>query len=324
MPEEPQKIPLLRRKPLFLYNGPRFVNLRNIKDKSTPAEREAKKAEEERKSKEQLTKKRMLNDQILISSDRYKLKKFIGTGYSGKVYLADDTLLEMPIAIKILNSKLTQDKDALTDFKREVKLAMELSNPYIVRMYNLERKVKTYYAIMEYVDGESIREIQSRNNIFPLDFINNFIEFTCEALAHAHRRGIIHNDLKPENIMINREGIIKIIDFGIARLIKSKQNFDYIQGTPDYMSPEQIKAQALDERTDVYAMGIIAYELLAGKTPYTRGTSLEKLLEEKVKPLTGIKEPILRVLNHATHYNKEERIASMDIFSQEFLRASRM
>ncbi|HEB62707.1 MAG TPA: serine/threonine protein kinase, partial [Bacteroidetes bacterium] len=215
--------------------------------------------------------------------DNYKIIQHIGTGGMGTVYLAEDIMLGRKIAIKMLHSELLYKKDILERFKAEAKTLAKLNHPNIAILFNLIESSGNYFMIMEYVDGNSLEKLLIENGAVEA---NKAIDITIQALEgieHAHHKKIIHRDLKPANLMLNEEEVVKVMDFGIARALGSARmtREGSVVGTLEYMAPEQIRGQEGDERSDIYAMGIVLYELLTGNVPY-RSKSDYDLMTKKL------------------------------------------
>ena len=250
---------------------------------------------------------------------RYRVLGTIGDGGLGTVYRVEDALLGTVFAAKVLSSKLATDEDAITTLKDEARIAMGLSHRNIVRLFNFEQTDETYYLIMEFVDGCSLRDVFAHQSEFSHDTVRFIARSCADGLTFAHHNGIVHGDLKPENLMISQEGLLKIIDFGVACLIHAPRESRYITGTPAYMSPEQKKGDPIDLRTDVYAMGMILYETLAGRTPFSDELSHMAILKTNPEPLTGVSPGLTRVLGRAIAIDREERWPSMKQFVDEFI-----
>ena len=202
--------------------------------------------------------------------DNYKIIKLIGSGGMGTVYLAEDIMLGRQIAIKMLHPELLFKKDIIERFKAEAKLLAKLNHPNIAILFNLIESSGNYFMIMEYVDGYSLETMLSGNGAIEVDEAIDIMVQALEGIEHAHHKQIIHRDLKPANLMINRDNIVKVMDFGIARALGSARltREGSVVGTLEYMAPEQIQGFEGDVRTDIYAMGVVLYELLTGNVPY--------------------------------------------------------
>ena len=212
---------------------------------------------------------------------RYQIIRELGRGAMGIVYLGMDPLINREVAIKTLRSQDADEKEIAatkTRFFREAKAIGKLSHPNIVTIYDVGDYQGTAYIAMEFLDGADLVPYCDKKNLLPLAEIIRIISSTALALDYAHKNGIVHRDIKPGNIRILKNGAVKVIDFGIARVIEtSSTNSGIIIGSPNYMSPEQVDGQALDGRSDLFSLGAIFYELLTGEKPF-KGDSLTSLL----------------------------------------------
>jgi eukaryotic-like serine/threonine-protein kinase len=210
---------------------------------------------------------------------RYEITRKIGTGGMGEVYLARDAALKRKVALKILPPLLMSGEERLARFNQEAELISALNHPNIITIYEIGAENGVCYIATEYIDGETLREkMQPRKLTVPE--ILEIARQTASALSAAHENGVIHRDIKPENIMIRRDELVKVLDFGLAKLIESDKKADFeaatqvktvsgvIMGTVHYMSPEQARGRDLDERTDIWSFGVVLYEMLAGRKPF--------------------------------------------------------
>jgi len=197
---------------------------------------------------------------------RYQVTEELGKGGMGRVYKAYDTEIREHVALKVLNPEIAADESVIERFRNELKLARRVSHRNVCRMFDLGRDGDTAYISMEYVSGEDLKMLLRRIGHLPARKAVVFGEQIADGLAEAHRLGVVHRDLKPQNIMIDRDGNARIMDFGIARALKTKGITDpgMVIGTPDYMAPEQFEGKDADQRTDIYALGAILYEMLTG------------------------------------------------------------
>jgi len=204
----------------------------------------------------------------------YKLQKRLGAGGMGEVWLADDTRLERPVAIKFISPMLGSDREAQQRFLREARAAAKLRNhPNVVPVYELGEAEGSTFIVMDYVEGESLREVIEREGKgIPLLDCLRWAKETADGLTAAHAEGITHRDIKPDNVLLDSRRQIRIADFGLARLATSTQltQTGAGMGTLKYMSPEQATGKNIDHRTDLFSLGATLYELLAG-TPAFRG-----------------------------------------------------
>ena len=204
-------------------------------------------------------------------ADRYQIIEELGKGGMGRVYKALDTKINEKIAIKLLRPEIASDKKNLERFNNELKFARQISHRNVGRMYHLEEEKGRHYITMEYVSGEDLKSMIRMSGQLSIGTAINIAKQICEGLEEAHRSGVIHRDLKSNNIMIDKEGSARIMDFGIARSLKAKSMTGpgVMIGTPEYMAPEQVEGKEVDQRSDIYALGIVLYEMLTGRLPFT-------------------------------------------------------
>lgn len=240
------------------------------------------------------------------ATSRYEILELLGEGGSGRVFRAFDNVLGMDVAIKILAPRLVRDAEALKSLKAEVRINLGLIHKHILRIYNLEKSGQNYLIIMELLKGKTVFELlKNAPQGFEQNFAVQLVSVAADAMGHAHRHGVLHLDLTPSNIFLTDDGIVKIIDFGIAKLmgVGSRSN-DYLVGTPAYMSPEQLRGDALDGRSDIYTLGIVAGQLLTGRKP-----------QSPPSPPEGLPPAIASVLAKATAQEREERFGAIEDFA---------
>jgi serine/threonine-protein kinase len=205
---------------------------------------------------------------------RYQIIEELGKGGMGKVYKAQDTDLKEKVAIKLLKPEIAAEKKTIERFKNELKFARKIRHKNVCQMYDLNKEEGSHYITMEYVDGKDLKgmirmmgQLSSGKTIF-------IAKQVCDGLAEAHKLGVVHRDLKPQNIMVDEDGNARIMDFGIARSLKTKgiTATGVMIGTPEYMSPEQVEGKDVDQRSDIYSLGIILYEMVAGRVPFEGDT----------------------------------------------------
>ena len=206
-----------------------------------------------------------------VFSDRYQLVNHIARGGMAQVYLARDLLLDRPVALKVLFPELSVDRAFVERFRREAKAAANLTHPNIVSIYDWGQGQNTYFIVMEYVDGRTLSSILREG---PLDAARaaGIGADVAAALDFAHRRGVIHRDVKPGNVLINNAGQVKVADFGIARAIGTSEDLTQtgsVMGTATYFSPEQAQGYGVDPRSDVYSLGVVLYEMATGRAPFS-------------------------------------------------------
>ncbi len=227
-----------------------------------------------------------------LLDNRYRILSKIGVGGMADVYKGEDTLLGRPVAIKILHANFASDDEFVSRFKREAQAAGKLNHPNIVNMYDVGYDQDMHYIIMEYVDGETLKEYITRHHRLSIDEAVKITISIGEGLEHAHAMGIVHCDIKPHNVIITNTGRVKVTDFGIARAMNSTNTVMYtnsIMGSAHYLSPEQASGKSVDGNTDIYSLGVVLYEMLTGKVPFVGDTPIAvalKHVREKVIPPT--------------------------------------
>lgn len=209
-----------------------------------------------------------------LFAGRYQIIEELGRGGMGRVYKALDTELNEKIALKLLRPEVSADEEAIERFRNELKMARQVSHKNICRMYHLTKEEGNYYITMEYVPGEDLKRLIRKIGQMPVGRTVSIAKQVCEGLAEAHGLGIVHRDLKPQNIMVDEGGNVRIMDFGIARSLMTKGITDagVMIGTPEYMSPEQVEGKPVDQRSDIYSLGIILYEMVTGRVPFEGDT----------------------------------------------------
>ena len=219
---------------------------------------------------------------------RYKIIRKLGSGGMANVYLAEDQELGRRVAIKILNERHANDEQFVDRFRREAKHAAGLSHPNIVAIYDRGEAEGTYYIAMEYLDGRSLKELIVGRGPAPVHVAIDYARKILDALRFSHRNGIVHRDIKPHNVIVDAEGRVKVTDFGIARAGTSQMTeVGSIIGTAQYLSPEQAKGAPVDQTSDLYSVGIVLYELLTGKVPFTGDSPVEIAM----KHISAVPEP---------------------------------
>jgi serine/threonine protein kinase len=203
--------------------------------------------------------------------ERYQIIEEIGQGGMGRVFKAKDLELDTIVALKMIKPQLSTDPDIVARFKRELLLAREILHEHVIRIHDLGEINGIKYISMNYIQGNTLKEILQSTGKLTVEKSIEIIKQVCSALVAAHRKGIIHRDLKPQNIMLDKSGTAYVLDFGIARslhLDEAAPEEGIVLGTPDFMSPEQIKGEKADTTTDIYSLGIILYEMVTGKLPF--------------------------------------------------------
>jgi serine/threonine protein kinase/tetratricopeptide (TPR) repeat protein len=216
---------------------------------------------------------------------RYQIIEELGKGGMGKVYKAFDREISEKIAIKLLKPEIATNKRTIERFRNELKLARKIRHKNVCQMYDLNKEEGNYYITMQYVSGEDLKSFIRRSRQLTIGTAISIAKQICGGLIEAHKLGVIHRDLKPQNIMIDREGNAQIMDFGIARSLKTKGMTDSgtMMGTPHYMAPEQVEGKEIDERSDIYSLGVILYEMVTGKVPFEGDTALSIAVKHKTE-----------------------------------------
>lgn len=200
-----------------------------------------------------------------FTSQRYTILHVISEGGMGTVCRAWDNMLKMDVAIKMLKPEIARDQDSLAQLKSEAALAMKLSHENIVRLHNIETEKGRIFIVMEYVEGQTLRGILQQMGPLALPAVLDIAHACTEALSYAHGRGVLHRDIKPENLMINSALGLKLLDFGIAiKVARGADQSEFLEGSPGYMSPEQLAGTPLDVRTDVFSLAVVLCELITG------------------------------------------------------------
>lgn len=219
---------------------------------------------------------------------KYKLIEMLGRGGMGGVFLAHHTMMNRRVALKVVSKQISQDQAALEQFLAEARAIAALDHPNIVRAYNVDCEEGRYYLVMEYVEGKNLQQLVEEEG--PLDFqlVADYIRQAADGLAHAHQHNLIHCDIKPSNLLVTPEGVVKILDLGLARLAASteeqKQADPRLVGTVDYQAPETALGEKVDARADIYSLGCTMFFLLTGKPPFGEGTLHERIVKHQTQP----------------------------------------
>ncbi len=250
---------------------------------------------------------------------RYEVLEELGSGGMGEVYRVLDTEINEEVALKLLRPELTAHPQSVERFRNELKLARRISHANVCRVYHIGDHGGVYYITMEFVPGEDLMSLISRSGPFTPEHMITATKQLCEGLSEAHRLGVIHRDLKPQNIMLDQQGRVRIMDFGIARHLESEgmTATGLIVGTPECMSPEQVDGTGVDARSDVYAVGVILFEMATGKPPFEGPTPLAVAMKHlTVAPPdpralnARIPEEISRVILKCLEKDRNERYQS--------------
>jgi beta-lactam-binding protein with PASTA domain/predicted Ser/Thr protein kinase len=262
---------------------------------------------------------------------RYQVITRVASGGMGEVFRAHDAVLARDVAVKVLHPQLAGDRGFVERFRREARAAAILNHPSIVGVYDWGTTDGTYFMVMEFVQGTNLRSLLTEyGRLEPGQVVEVCLQVLA-ALDHAHGHGIVHRDVKPENILIARDGLVKVADFGLARAYADSyvsQAEGTVTGTVQYLAPEQIQGEPADPRTDLYALGVVMFELLTGRTPFVGETSLSiayQHLSGRVPPpstvLPTVPDELDNVVLSATEKEREQRPASARAMREEILRA---
>ncbi len=251
-------------------------------------------------------------------SNRYQIIKSIGEGGMANVYLAYDTILDRNVAVKILRGDLATDEKFVRRFQREALAASSLNHPNIVEVYDVGEDNGDYYIVMEYIEGKHLKDLlKKRGKLTTTEVIDIMLQIT-DGMSVAHDSYIIHRDIKPQNIMILENGLVKITDFGIAMAMNATQltQTNSVMGSVHYIPPEQASGKGSSLQSDIYSMGILMYELLTGNLPYRGENAVEIALKHLKEPIPNIKEElpnipnsIVNIITKATAKNPKNRYA---------------
>ena len=250
---------------------------------------------------------------------RYEITELIGIGGMADVYKADDIMEDRTVDVKILKNEYSENEEFLRRFRNESKAIAVLSHPNIVKIYDVGFSDEIQYIVMEYIDGITLKEFIEQQGVLRWKDAVHFITQVLRALQHAHDRGIVHRDIKPQNIMLFSDGTIKVMDFGIARFSRSdgKTLSDKTIGSVHYISPEQARGDITDEKSDKYSVGVMLYEMLTGKKPFDAenpvAVALMHMQEVAKNPreiISAIPEPLEEIVYHAMERNPSRRYQS--------------
>ncbi|MDC0760430.1 Stk1 family PASTA domain-containing Ser/Thr kinase [Brevibacillus sp. AG] len=218
---------------------------------------------------------------------RYQIESRVGGGGMAIVYKAKDLILNRPVAVKVLRSQFGTDEDFVNRFRREAQAVASLSHPNVVGVYDVGQEGDTHYMVMEYIEGYTLKEVIIQRGALPVEEAVRIAEQICDALDHAHQNQIIHRDIKPHNIMIGKNGRVKVTDFGIARAVTSATitHTNAMLGSVHYFSPEQARGGITGEKSDIYSLGIVLYEMVTGELPFSGDSPISVALKHLQEPL---------------------------------------
>lgn len=230
-------------------------------------------------------------------NDRYQIIRSIGEGGMANVYLAHDTILDRDVAVKILRGDLADDEKFVRRFQREAIAASSLSHPNIVEMYDVGEDNGKYYIVMEYVEGKTLKSLIKKRGALTLPEVIDIMQQLTSAISCAHDSNIIHRDIKPQNVLIKEDGIVKITDFGIAMALNSNEltQTNSVMGSVHYLPPEQANGKGATLKSDIYSLGIVMFELLTGKLPFRGENAVEiaiKQMKNQIPSVCSLNENI--------------------------------
>ena len=259
----------------------------------------------------------------------YRIVKPIGAGGMGEVYLAEDKKLRRHVALKLLPRSMVADRERLRRFQREALAVSALNHPNILTIFEFDSIDGKHFIAAEYVNGETLRSRLKRERLDVADALEIATQIVS-ALQAAHKAGVIHRDIKPENVMIREDGIVKVLDFGLAKMtaespvgLESRTQFlsnpSMLMGTASYMSPEQVRIQPIDKRSDIFSFGVVLYEMLSGKQPFTGDTNTDviaAILQREPETLflrgSGLPPEIEALVNKCLEKERTDRYQTVD------------
>ncbi len=278
----------------------------------------------------------LLSGKAAFFLGKYKLLNLLGVGGMGRVFLAEHTIMHRKVALKVISREFSRNPDAVKQFQAEARAIASLNHINIVQAYNFESEGDRLYIVMEYVDGQSLEKRVQKEGPLPFNEAISYFRQAIKALCHAHQRNMIHCDIKPDNLLLNKSGQIKILDMGIAKLNDSKKknlspieetteshaqkDDSHILGTVDYLAPEMASGEVeANPRVDIYSLGCTMFFLLTGQVPYPETTLIERILAHQEKPPRDPRElrpdtpkELARIILKMEQKKPEDRYASMD------------
>jgi len=259
--------------------------------------------------------------------DHYRIDALVARSGMASIYRATDLRTNRQVAIKVPHPEMESDPVFFERFQREQEIGAKLDHPGVMKVFTDEDRSQVYM-VMEWVDGRLLRQVLNEQRKFPIERAQRIALAICDALSYIHTHGVVHRDLKPENIMVDAEDHIKLIDFGIAANVGSRRitfaKFSQTMGTPDYISPEQVRGKRGDARSDIYALGVMLYEMLTGKVPFTGPNAFvimnDRLLNNPVPPRQidpAISPQLQEIIYRALEREPKNRYASAREFARD-------
>ncbi len=256
-----------------------------------------------------------------IFNNRYRVDGILGNGGMANVYVGTDTLLRRRVAIKVLREQYASDDDFVKRFSYEAQSAAKLSHPNIVNVYDFGREDHSYYIVMELVDGATLGDIMRDERVLPEPVAVDYAVQIASGLANAHRQGLLHRDVKPANILVTKDDVVKLSDFGIARAVSEHTlgvtQPGMVMGSVAYISPEQAQGHDIDERSDLYSVGVVLYQMLTGSLPFTGDTPVAVALKHvsadppPIDPATsGVSPAVASIVARLLRKDPQQRFAS--------------
>src|SRR5438067_11013518 len=262
-----------------------------------------------------------------VIAERYELEELVGSGGMSSVYKAHDRLLERDVALKVLHSHFLADEEYVERFRREARAVAQLSHPNIVTVIDRGEADGHQFIVFEYVDGENLKELIRRVGPLPVRQAVQLALAVAEGLAFAHEHGLVHRDVKPQNVLLNGEGETKVTDFGIARSLDVEHGMTQtgtVMGTGDYITPEQASGRPVDAHTDVYSLGVVLHELLTGEVPFPGDNFVAVAMKHINEPPPDLLEKrpdvplrVAAIVDRALQKDPADRFPSMHAFAAE-------
>ncbi len=262
-----------------------------------------------------------------LIADRYELEELVGSGGMSSVFRAHDRLLERHVALKVLHPHYSNDGEYVERFRREARAVAQLSHPHIVTVIDRGEDGGRQFIVFEYVAGENLKDLVHRSGRLPVRRAVELAAAVADGLAFAHAQGLVHRDVKPQNVLLNDEGEVKVTDFGIARSLDVEHGVTQtgtVVGTSDYISPEQAGGKGVTPATDVYSLGVVLYELLTGDVPFSGENFVAVALRHINEPPPSIAERrqdapprLVAAVERALAKDPADRFPSMDAFARE-------